>query len=186
MRFVGFHDGTLRDIVHAFKYAGHRSLAGPIGQLLHTAAGDLLSTSDVVVAVPLHAWKRWRRGFNQAAELAQALPLPLSPALRRRRRSSSQTGMSSSERRRNVVDAFAPSRRLSAARWLSRSTMAARWLPCRVRPLLVDRWSLENKAVLLVDDVHTTGATLEACARVLLEQGARSVSALTVTRAGRR
>jgi ComF family protein len=114
------------------------------------------------VPVPLYPWRRLRRGFNQAADLARELDLPVVHALWRTRPTAPQTGLTAIARRRNVAGAF----RLSPL--LSRHTRAA---------LISDR------VIVLVDDVMTTGATLAACAEVLQDAGAREVRTLTVARA---
>ena len=161
-RSAGEYDGALRHIIHAFKYDARRSLASPLGELLCEAGGDLLKEASCVVPVPLHPWRRLYRGFNQAADLAGALPLPVVHALWRRRMTAPQTGLSAGGRRRNVRGAF------------------------RLSPLLrrrVMQTMIANRIVVLVDDVRTTGATLDACAHVLKDAGAKEVRALTVARA---
>jgi ComF family protein len=155
------YQGELRAIVHAFKYDRRRSLARPLGRLLREAGSPVLADADAVVPVPLHAWKRIRRGFNQSADLARALELPVCPVLRRRRATRPQAGLTPGQRRRNVAGAFA------LATWPWRSARAA----------VIDR------TLVLVDDVMTTGATLDACARVLKQAGAREVRTLTLARA---
>jgi ComF family protein len=152
---------VLRAIVHAFKYDGRRSLALPLGRLLHAAGHAVLDGADAVVPVPLHPWKRMRRGFNQAADLARTLGVPVRPVLRRSRATRTQAGLTPRERRRNVAGAFA----------------LAGW-PWRAR-----RAWVENQTLVLVDDVMTTGATFDACARVLKAAGAREVRTLTLARA---
>jgi ComF family protein len=161
-RAAGDYEGTLRDILHAFKYDSRRSLARPLGVVLRTAGADLLADAHCAVPVPLHPWRRLRRGFNQAEALALQLGLPMTRALWRRRATAPQTGLHAAARRRNVSGAFTLSP-FGTREW--RQT----WLADRV--------------VVLVDDVRTTGATLNACAAVLLEAGAREVRALTVARA---
>lgn len=161
-RAAGEYEGALRDILHAFKYDGRRGLARRLGALLRTAGGDLLRDADCVVPVPLHGWRRVRRGFNQADALARELGAPVVHALWRRRATAPQTGLDAAARRRNVRGAFLVSPLLSR-----RSRM---------------RW-IANRTIVLVDDVRTTGATLNACAAVLLNAGAREVRALTVARA---
>jgi ComF family protein len=158
-RALGPYEGVLRDVLHALKYAGRRSTAPVLARLLRTRCGDLLDGASAVVPVPLHARRSWTRGFNQAALVAIHLGLPVRHLLRRRRHTAPQAGLSAGDRRRNVEDAFALSVR------------------ARVRPSLV-----QSACLLLVDDVSTTGATLDACARVLKESGAREVRALTVAR----
>lgn len=185
-RHVGFHEGPLRDIVHAFKYGGHRSLAGELVPLLEDAGRDLLTAADVAVAVPLHPVKQWRRGFNQAGVLARGLPVRVVAALRKPKASASQTGLTTQQRAANVQSAFEASWRLRVGTWAGRPEGIAARLPESLRARLARRWSVHGLSVLLVDDVHTTGATLEACARVLLAYGARDVSALTVARVARR
>ena len=161
-RTVGDYEGTLREIIHALKYDGRRSLARPLGFLMRAAGADVLGDADCAVPVPLHAGRRLKRGFNQAADLARHLDCPVVPALRRRRPTRPQTGLLAPARRRNVRDAFV------LAPFMSR-TRRMRWLVDRV--------------VVLVDDVRTTGATLDECARVLKHAGAREVRTLTVARA---
>lgn len=161
-RCAGEYDGSLRAIIHAFKYDGRRTLASPLGELLRSVAGDLLEGASCAVPVPLHPWRRLHRGFNQAADLAAALPVPVIHALSRRRMTWPQTGLAAAERRRNVRGAF------------------------RLSPVVrrgVIQSMIAGRIVVLVDDVRTTGATLDACAHVLRDAGAKEVRALTVARA---
>jgi ComF family protein len=155
------YQGELRAIVHAFKYDRRRSLARPLGQLLRDAGAPVLADADAVVPVPLHAWKRLQRGFNQAADLARSLEVPVRFMLRRTRATRTQTGLTPGQRRHNVAGAFA----------------LAAW-PCQP-----SRAHIAGRTLVLVDDVMTTGATLDACARVLKRAGAREVRTLTLARA---
>ena len=159
---AGRYHGALRSIIHAFKYEGRRTLAAPLGALLRASAADLLRDADCVVPVPLHPWKRLRRGFNQADDLAQHLGVPVVHALWRVRVTMSQAGLTAAGRQRNVRGAF----RVSP--WLWPATRAH---------------FLRNRIVVLVDDVKTTGATLEACAEALRSAGVREVRTLTLARA---
>ncbi len=77
----GRYEGALRDVIHAFKYEGRRSLAAPLAALTHGAGRPLLEDCDCVVPVPLHPWRRLRRGFNQARDLAERLDRPVADAL---------------------------------------------------------------------------------------------------------
>lgn len=158
---AGDYDGALKSILHAFKYDGRRSLARELGRLMCTAGASLVTGAACAVPVPLHTWRRLQRGFNQAADLAAATRLPVIHALCRTRHTPSQTGLTAGARHRNVRDAFALSPRLSR------------------RALR----GLRGQAVVLVDDVRTTGATLNACARVLKNAGVREVRVLTAARA---
>jgi ComF family protein len=152
---IGDYAGPLRAIVHALKYDGRRSIASPLSVLLRRHGAPILGGADLVVPVPLHWSRQWRRGFNQARELAAGLGLPVGDLLRRRRYTCSQTGLSAEERHANVHDAFVLARRPGP---------------------------LTGLCIVLVDDVSTTGATLEACAHVLMEGGAREVRTLTAAR----
>ena len=154
-RAIGPYDGALRAIVHAMKYEGRRSLARPLGALMRQRGAEMLDGVACAVPVPLHPSRRRERGFNQAADLASQLGMPVVAALRRTRATATQTGLPAARRHRNVRDAFALTR---AGRGLAGAT------------------------VLVVDDVSTTGATLEACARVLKEAGVVEVRALTAAR----
>jgi ComF family protein len=153
-RAIGSYDGSLRAILHAFKYDGCRSLARGLGARLAIAASPMLSTADVVVPVPLHRRRQRARGFNQARELAAELGLPVLDVLRRIRATPSQTGLSALARRENMTGAFALRRNMDVA----------------------------GLRVVLVDDVNTTGATIEACADVLRAGGASDVNAATAAR----
>ena len=117
---------------------------------------------DLVVPVPLHRWRLWRRRYNQSALLAQAIAdaadgVYRHDALKRMRATPSQAGRNARDRRRNVRGAF------------------------KAAPRVVPH--LAGRHVLLVDDVMTTGATVRECARVLKRSGAAEVSVLVVARA---
>jgi ComF family protein len=136
-------------------------MAAGLATLLWRAGRPLLADADGVVPVPLHRRRLWRRRYNQAAllsrELANRAGIGFLPdLLERRRPTRSQGGLSATARRRNVRGAF-------------RVTDGA---AARIR----------DARLVLVDDVYTTGATVEACARVLRRAGAASVDVLTVAR----
>lgn len=152
-------DGPLRRAIHAFKYNYTRDLAVPLGEMLATFWRAFPLPADVVVPVPLHPRRLRERGYNQSALLAvylgECTGLPvLTESLHRIRHTRSQARLDARQRKQNVAGAFA---------------------------CLGD--AVRGRSVLLVDDVCTTGATLEACSVALKEGGARSVWALTLARA---
>lgn len=151
----------VRALVHAFKYAGHTYLAEFLGQWLEQqwAVYPELAEAQLLVAVPLHRRKLKSRGYNQsellARELGQKCRLPVdSHALVRVRNTPSQTGFGREGRLKNMSGAFA----------------------------CVDPGTVKGKIILLIDDVATTGATLEGCAQALKAAGAKKVMAYTLAR----
>lgn len=156
-RAAGLYAGSLRGIVHALKYHGHQSLDAPLGALLCEHGGHMLRSADAVVPVPLHPWRQFRRGFNQADALARRLARPVWRPLRRRRHGRAQADLNGEARLTNVRGAFAV-----------RAGIPRRSVPAYV---------------VLIDDVMTTGATLDACSAVLRSLGVEWIGALTVARA---
>jgi ComF family protein len=154
-RAAGAYEGALRSIVHALKFEGRRSLARPLARLMRVRGADLIAGADAAVPVPLHPSRRRERGFNQAADLARHLGLPVTSALRRVRATVTQAALPAAQRHGNVRGAFMPERAAAG---------------------------LRGRTILLIDDVSTTGATLEACARALKEIGVFEVRALTAAR----
>ncbi|BBO72574.1 amidophosphoribosyltransferase [Desulfosarcina alkanivorans] len=161
-RAAGIYDQTLRTAIHALKFKGQVRLAAPLGVLLfdtfrrYWTAGDI----DMVAPVPLHRNRFRRRGFNQAYLLVRRWTLPagtdvVRDLLVRDRATAPQTGLDRRQRRMNIKNAFSVNRPGQSA----------------------------GKRVLLVDDVLTTGATADACAGVLIQDGARRVDVLTLARA---
>jgi ComF family protein len=157
-RALGEYEGSLRAIVHALKYGKRRSVARRLAAAMQQASDGLLDGVDVAVPVPLHARRRRARGYNQAEEIARHLGVHWADALERTRYTPSQTDLPAARRHANVRGAFALRR----------------------------RQHVTGLCVLLVDDVCTTGATLEACARVLQDAGAREIRALTAARVASR
>lgn len=157
-----FHSGPLREAIHQFKYQDLRSLAGPLGELMAegwTVLAPAHAVPDVIVPVPLHPSRQRQRGYNQAALLARELGACLhhpvvEDALVRTRPTTPQVDLNAEERRANVHGAF----------------------ECRGT-------RLSGQRVLLVDDVYTTGSTLESASVALREAGTLSVWAYTLARA---
>jgi ComF family protein len=165
---MGIYEGRLRDVIHALKYDGRRSIAPRLSRLMATHAPGALAGADFVVPVPLHRTRLRDRGFNQAADLARGLGLPVCQVLRRTKVTRPQVELPAAERRVNVRGAFALA---------PQSTLRAMLVPS-----LAVRSRIRGRIIVLVDDVTTTGATLEACAEVLLAEGAREVRGLTAAR----
>src|SRR6184192_4079073 len=154
--------GIVRQIIHEFKYSRQIHLRHLVARWLNCALDDerlRQSHFDVIVPVPLHPTRQRERGFNQAGLLAELLSaqtsIPCKPLLERTRYTTTQTALDRSERMENLHNAF------------------------RLRK----NANVRGLRVLLVDDVLTTGSTLNECARVLKRAGAFSVHAATAARA---
>ena len=155
------YDDVARALVHALKYGDRLDLAPTMGRWMARAGRELLADADALIPVPLH-WRRlWARRFNQSALLAKAIAQEsgvavADAALKRVKATAQQVGLSQAERARTC-------RAPSACRTERKAEVAGRRL-------------------VLVDDVLTSGATSDACARALLRAGARSVDVLVFAR----
>jgi ComF family protein len=155
------YDEVARTLVHSLKYGDRLDLAPTMGRWMARAGTAILEEADALVPVPLH-WRRlWTRRFNQSALLAKAISnesgVPVAEAaIKRVKATAQQVGLSQSERAANVQGAFRVPEQGKA--------------------------EVAGRNLVLIDDVLTTGATLDACARALLRAGARSVDALTFAR----
>jgi len=153
--------GSAREMIHRLKYAGERRLAEPLGSwLVDALADDRFGDFDIdlLVPVPLHPTRRRDRGYNQSALLAAVASrhtgIPWSEALQRTRYTETQTHLDRIHRMRNLQEAF------------------------QVR----QNANVKHLRIALIDDVLTTGSTLDGCARALLAAGAERVAAATVAR----
>lgn len=160
-RAVAHFSGSMRTLVHQLKYADRHDGRALFGRWLAEAGRELLAGADLIVPVPLTRWRLLSRRFNQAAILAREVSrqtgIPADPLLLQRTRfARSQVGLTHDQRRRNVAGAF----KVPGAR----------------------RHRVVGRNVLLVDDVITTGATAEACARALKRAGAARVDVLALAR----
>lgn len=158
-RAYGLYQGLLRDLIHRFKYRGETRLAGPLAGLMRKAWADSFPPDqpDMVLPVPLAPARMSERGFNQSALLADALSRDLGiraagDLLARRTETAQQSKQAGRNRYHNMRGAF----------------MA-------IRPA-----QLAGARILLVDDVFTTGATVDSCARALLDAGAVVVDVLVI------
>ncbi|MFV0369486.1 MAG: ComF family protein [Hyphomicrobiaceae bacterium] len=158
-RAVARYDGVMRDMIHDLKFHDRHDARKLFGRWMSETGRDLTVDADVVVPVPLHRFKLLRRRFNQsallAAEVARNAHLPHAPlALIRTRTTTPQVGLTQVQRKKNVNGAFA------------------------VPPH--SRATVEGRRILLVDDVITTGATISAATKALLDAGATAVDVLAL------
>lgn len=158
-RSLGPYEGALRLAVHRLKFRGQQQYGRALGQLLYRSVGaDWWAAVDALVPVPLHPERLQQRGFNQAEVIADQLSLqmgrPVQRLLQRTLATNPQIGLSQRQRQQNVQGAFALA-------------------PGQHR-------KVRARCLLLVDDVLTTGSTVDACVRVLLQSGAREVRVATL------
>jgi len=156
------YEGRLRRVIQAFKFEGYSRLAGPLSDLLRKCLSEHFIDSEAIVPVPLHPKRRKQRGFDQTLLLARSLSaktgIPLHQCVRRNRNTVPQFGLNHEHRRLNIKGAFE----------LARGD------------------ELEGKRLLILDDVMTTGATVEEMCRVLQTEAApEDVNVLTVARVSR-
>lgn len=156
-RSVLVYNDASKKLILPFKNGDRLDLAPLLAKMMQRSATDMINETDIIIPVPLHRWRLFKRKYNQSAILAQKLAKifckEYSPdALKRIRASPSQGHLTAKERRKNVVNAFHVKR------------------PEKVY----------QKSVLLIDDVLTTGATANECAKVLLKSGASQVFLLTI------
>jgi ComF family protein len=158
-RAVARFEGLMRDLVHGLKYADRHDARRLFGTWVAAAGSDLLADADVIIPVPLHRWRLLTRRFNQSAiiagEVAKISGLPLDQRiLERVKPTPQQVRMTRDQRRLNMSGAF----KVAAGRG----------------------GEIEDKRVVLIDDVITTGATVNACARALKRAGAARVDVLAL------
>ena len=161
-RTCALYEGALKEAIHRFKYGGVFPLVKVFGDLLHPAFRNLTRDypADLLVPVPLHIRRLRERGFNQALllvkELSKRTGIPYAErALKKVKDTPFQITLKKRERRKNLTRAFQ----------------------------VKDREAIKGKAVMLVDDVYTTGTTVNECSRALHMAGAERVAVLTVARA---
>lgn len=150
-----------RDLVHLLKYGDRLDLVKPFAQWMSRAGEEVLREADALIPVPLHWTRLFQRRFNQSAELARAISTRsklsvIDDVLERIRATPPQVGLARDERAKNVHGAFSVEK--------------------------ASRAKLKGKRIVLIDDVLTTGATANACARVLRRAGAARVDVLTLAR----
>lgn len=159
-RAVAVHTGLARELISRFKYGERLDLARMLGRMMAHAGQEILGDADLIIPVPMHRLRLWRRRYNQAALLAgivanEARVELATDILLRVKRTKAQVGLRRSERRGNLVGAFA------------------------LGPDGAGR--IAGRRVVLIDDVRTTGSTLNACAHILRKAGASRIDVLTFT-----
>ena len=155
-----FHsDAPIQHAIHAIKYDTAQQMAFDFGKYMGSTIPAL--DIDALLPIPLHAARHRERGYNQSQSIADGISfqtkVPVIDALQRTSYTITQTKLTSKERKNNVHGMFR----------------------------VLDKQIIRNKRLMLIDDVMTTGSTLEACAETLLEAGAQSVSACTLAAAMR-
>jgi competence protein ComFC len=154
------YEGTLKELIHQFKYKGKTNLVKIFSRLMtdYIKENPEIADVDIITVVPLHKKRLKEREFNQSLLLANAIAkeygLSLKNTLEKTRKTRYQNELLKSERHTNLKDAFK----------------------------ICDKMKVNGQDILLIDDVMTTGATLGECAKTLLDGGAKKVSCLTLAR----
>jgi len=161
-RALGKYEETLLDVIHLFKYHGKISVGETLGRMMARTSYDSLVIGDysLIMPVPLHPKRLRERGFNQslilARQISKIFSIPLDfITLRRKIRTEAQVNLSRQKRVDNVKGAFE----------------------------VAGRNGIEDKKILLIDDVYTTGSTAKECSEILMQNGAEEVAVLTLARA---
>ncbi len=162
LRAALVYDDTSRDMVLKFKHADQMHNVKAFIPWLRMAGGEMIENADYILPVPLHRWRLMKRRYNQAAVMALALSRDtgkscIPDGVLRVRSTSSQGHLKAAQRAENVKKAFI------------------------VNPAYESL--LEGKNIILVDDVYTTGSTVNECAKTLRQSGAKTINVLTLTRA---
>lgn len=161
-RSVGRYDGVLKECIHLFKYYGEKELAKPLGKLLIdylTKNEEFRELIDLIIPVPLHKNDLRKRGFNQSVLLAKIIgnyfSIPVKEeVLIKKRLTPSQVNLSKKERDKNIFKAF----------------------------FINESKEVKEKNILILDDIFTTGSTVEECAKELKKAGTKNIFVLTLAR----
>jgi ComF family protein len=161
MSATNFNNKIIRETIHKFKYGCLEGLSAPLALLILNHLQIInceIDKSFVIIPVPMHIKKKRKRGFNQSEEIAkiisEATRLPLSTALVKIKETKPQMELNREERIENIKNCFE----------------------------VKNKEEIKNKTILLLDDVYTTGMTMNECAIILKESGAKEVWGLTVSR----
>lgn len=162
LRTVSIYQEPLRSCIHALKYTGNTRIAEPLGHLLAQAYINHGLHADAIIPVPLHSERQQQRGYNHAYLLAEVCAAQVGIPLRndilvRHRATPAQVGLNHAQRRQNMAGAFLCTPAFATG-------------------------ALAGRTILIIDDVYTTGATLEACAEPLFAAGATAVWGLVLAR----
>lgn len=154
------YEGIIQKAIHRYKYHNKPYFYKFFGSLIINFMEEINYTNfDLIVSVPLHPSKMRKRGYNQseliAKYLASKLSIPYADVLKRTKKTSPQSGQSKSQRRRNIKDAF---------------------------EIKSPAEKVINSSILLVDDIYTTGSTVDECSKVLVNYGAANVYVITIAR----
>ena len=149
------YSGVGKKLIYSYKYEGNLSIGDLLSDFMLEAIKKEALAFDVIVPVPIHENKLMQRGFNQAAHIAQKISektgKPMLEVLDRKKETISQYNLSKFDRIQNIVDAF----------------------------LYNFMYNVDNKRILLIDDIFTTGSTANECSKVLKQHGAQAVNVLT-------
>jgi ComF family protein len=158
---VSFNNKIVKEAIHKFKYSFIEELSIPFALIIlnHLQAINCqIDNNFIIVPVPMHIKKKRRRGFNQAEEIAklisQSATIPLSTTLIKTKETKPQMELNRNERIENIKNCFE----------------------------IKNKKEIENKTILLLDDVYTTGTTMNECAKVLKENGAKEIWGVTIAR----
>lgn len=158
-RAVALYESTIRELIHKLKYKDRHELTTLLVKWMKQAGRELLSETDLIIPIPLYKTRLWRRRFNQSAilakRLAQQTRLPYDCSiLIRRKKTKSQVGLTAKERQQNLKNAF----------FIEESK----------------RETITDKSILIIDDVITTGVTVNTAASILKNEGASKVNILSL------